>query len=87
MSRNARWTEKEQRKVVWKIVDKELIQKTEKGSAERQGIIDEIVDELINDPDFSARQNAADPRGTIAQHVRVWIKHLEDKGERPPIER
>ncbi len=85
MSTNSRWTDVEQMKVVWKIVDSELISKTLKGSAARRQEIEKIVIVLEQDPDFSARQSTDNPKGTIAQHVRVWINHLENGDNRPPL--
>lgn len=82
-----KWTEVEQMKVVWSIVDTQLIQKTKKKTSERKQLIDLIMTKLKNDPDFSGRLIANDPEETIRQHIREWIKYLDGNGKKPPLVR
>ncbi|MED4269014.1 hypothetical protein P9199_01745 [Geobacillus stearothermophilus] len=79
----SKWTEIEDMKTVWEIINNDVIQTTRRRTSGRKQAIDKIVDKLIQDPDFSARLQAKDPRNTIAQHVRVWIDYLEGKGPKP----
>lgn len=86
--RNKSWTEVEQMKVVWNIVDSELLFKTKPRTQERKQIIESIVDKLAQDPDFSIRLEAQDPENTIFQHIQAWIGYLEERRtERPPLVR
>ncbi|MGF6947533.1 hypothetical protein QF028_000026 [Neobacillus sp. B4I6] len=50
--RNSSWTEIEQMKVVWNIVDTELLQKTKPRTQERKRVIEGIAKKLLVDPDF-----------------------------------
>jgi hypothetical protein len=63
--RNANWTEKEQMKVVWNIIDSEMMFNTQPRSKERKEITNKIVAKLLVDPDFSERLKSDDPEGTI----------------------
>lgn len=84
--RNASWTEKEQMKVVWNIVDSELLFKTKARTQERKQVVELIAEKLLNDDDFSERHNAQDPKDTIRQHIVAWIGYLEGRREdRPPL--
>ena len=51
--RNASWTEIEQMKVVWSIVDSELLITTEPRTQERKQIVDKLIGKLLADSDFS----------------------------------
>lgn len=85
--RNANWTETEQMKVVWNIVDSELLRTTNPRTQERKTIVEKITKKLVGDPDFSRRLNAQDPEGTISQHIVAWIGYFEGRKDRPPLVR
>lgn len=84
--RNKSWTEDEQMKVVWNIVDSELMETTEPRTQARKEIVEGIVTKLLADPDFSERHNTEKPRRTVYQHIQAWIGYLEDRRkEKPPL--
>lgn len=84
--RNASWTEKEQMKVVWNIVDSELLFKTKARTQERKQVVERIAGNLLDDLDFSERLKAKNPKDTIRQHIVAWIGYLEGRrDERPPL--
>lgn len=84
--RNASWTEEEQMKTLWHVVKSELLTKTNPRTKERKAIVDEIVTKLLEDPDFSNRHKAKDPRETVYQHIQSWIGYLEKRREeKPPL--
>ncbi|MNC68251.1 hypothetical protein D3C75_1188240 [compost metagenome] len=72
-------------KVVWNIVDSNLLKTTLPRTKERKLIVESIVKKLIVDPDFANRLNTQDPDGTISQHIVAWIGYLEGRKERPPL--
>lgn len=77
------WSEIEKVKVVGSIVVSRLIIDTEKRTVARKQIIESLVKKFYADPDFSARLKADDPEDTIRQHIRGWIRHLEDGRDQP----
>ncbi|MFA1710276.1 hypothetical protein ACDX66_01015 [Peribacillus frigoritolerans] len=84
--RNASWTETEQMKVVWSIVESELLFKTKPQTIERKEVVDRIIAKLLDDPDFSARHKSENPGDTIYQHLQAWIGYLEGRRkEKPPL--
>lgn len=87
--RNTSWTETEQMKVVWNIIDSELLKTTEPRTQARKEIVDGIVTKLLADPDFSERHNAKDPTRTVYQHIQLWISYFEVRGkaEKPALVR
>jgi|GEM_PF-6325369 hypothetical protein len=85
--RNSNWTEAEQMKVVWNIIDTEVMLKTEPRTQQRKVIIEGIATKLLQDPDFSERLKADDPLDTIKQHIVIWLGYLENRRERPPLVR
>jgi len=82
--RNASWTEDEQMKVVWNVVDSGLLHDTSPRTQKRKQEVHRIVDKLLNDSTFSKRLEASDPFNTIEQHVIAWIGFLEGRRPRPP---
>lgn len=82
--RNENWTEVEQMKVVWNIVDSELMEETKPRTKERKEIVNKIVEKLVEDADFSARLKSNDPKQTIYQHIQSWIGYLEGRREDRP---
>ncbi|USK62168.1 hypothetical protein [Peribacillus asahii] len=84
--RMASWTEAEQMKVVWNIIDSEMMFKTQPRTKERKAITDSIVAKLLADPDFSERLKSDEPERTIYQHIQAWVGYLERRREgRPPL--
>ena len=82
--RNENWTEAEQMKVVWNIVDSELMENTKPRTKERKAIVDNIVRKLLRDSDFSARLKSENPEQTVYQHIQSWIGYLEKRREDKP---
>lgn len=85
---NANWTEVEQMKVVWNIIDSEMMFNTEPRTKERREITDKIIVKLLLDPDFSERLKTKDPGRTMYLHIQAWVNYLEKrKNSRPPLVR
>ena len=47
-------------------------------------MIDSIADDLLKDPDFSARLTTDDPKRTICMHIREWVAYMEGRKPKPP---
>ncbi|MCM2675907.1 hypothetical protein [Alkalicoccobacillus plakortidis] len=77
------WTEIEQMKVVWNIVDRGLL-RTEVRSEERVTLRKKIAIDLLNDPDFSNRHSAEKPQDTVEQHINAWLGYIEGTREKKP---
>lgn len=73
-------------KVVWSIVDSELLFKTKARTQERKEVVEQIAEKLLNDDDFLERHKAKNPKDTIRQHISAWIGYLEGRREeKPPL--
>ena len=84
MSTNLHWTKNEDMKILFEIINRELIKKTQFNTNKRKILIDKIANDLLQDPDFLARLKTDKPSRTIAQHIRVWIAYLEDRRNKKP---